>query len=92
MNKSKLKNLDKNKYGLGNGDLYINENLCPALQFLSFKIRQAKKDKKIAYYNIWKGKLSLKVDSEGELFVIHHIPDLIDLGLAEEKDRSDFTF
>ena len=90
INKSKLKTIDKTKYGLGYVDLYINENLCPALQFLAYKVRLARKAQKIAYYNIWKGKLSLKLEPYGEIVKVGHMQDLIELGLAEEKDRADF--
>ena len=90
-NKAKLKNVDKAKYGLAQGkNLYINENLCPPMQFLSYKIREAKKAKKIETFNIWKGKLSIKIGPNDRDIPIRHIQDLIDINLASEDDREGF--
>ena len=83
-NKKKLKNVDKEKYGLS-GEVYINESLCKPMQFLAYKVRSALRQKKISSYNLWKGKLSLKIDDRD--FKICHIDDLIDLNLAEDEDR-----
>ena len=86
-NRNKLKNIDKAKHGLTD-NIYVNESLCRPLQFLLFKVRTAFKAKKITSYNIWKGKLSLKIDEQQ--FFISHIDDLIDIGLADEDDRLSF--
>ena len=86
-NKKKLKDINKQKYGLKDG-LYINENLCRPLQFLAWKIRMAYKSKKVKSFNVWRGKLSVTIDDEP--IPVYHIQDLIDLGLAEEEDIGKF--
>ena len=91
-NKAQLKNVDKLKYGVEGKNLYINENLCPPMQFLHYKIRQAKKAKKIESFNVWKGKLTLKISQNEDDIPIRHIQDLIDIELAEEEDREGFIF
>ena len=60
------------------------------MQFLAYKVRQAKKAKKIESYNLWKGKLTLKFEKKDKDTVIGHIQDLIDIGLANEDDRDEF--
>ena len=86
-NKMKLKDIDRAKYGLDNNtSLFINESLCPPMQFLAYKVRQAKRGNKIVSYNLWKGKLSLKLVKDGPDTKIQHIQDLIDIGLATEED------
>ena len=88
-NRSKLKGLKKEKYNIPKQtNIYINESLCRPLQYLSFKIREAHKGKKIESYNIWKGKLSVKMN--GIDYPISHIQDLIDIGLAKEEDKLEF--
>ena len=90
-NKAKLKDLKLEKYGLGkNVRLFINESLCLPLQFLAYKVRQAYKHKVIQSYNIWKGRISLKLVKDGENIFITHIQDLIDINLATEEDRNEF--
>ena len=71
-----------------NDALYINENLCRPLQFLTYKIRGALKDKKIQKYNVCKGNVTVTIS--GKVYKIFHIQDLINLGLAEEEDRVKF--
>ena len=83
-NKNKLKNIDKEKHGLS-GAVYINESLCKPMQFLAYKVRTALRQKKIASYNLWKGKLSVKIENRD--YHISHIDDLIDLNLAEDEDK-----
>ena len=53
-NRKKLKNLDTSKHGLNNdAKVFINESLtCRPLKFLHYKVRQAFKNKKIAYFNL----------------------------------------
>ena len=58
------------------------------MQFLHYKVRTAFKQKKISSYNLWKGKLALKIDNVDH--IITHVNDLIDLNLAEEEDREAF--
>ena len=90
-NKSKLKDIDRAKYGFDNGvEIFINESLCPPMQFLAFKVRQAKRNNKIVSYNLWKGRLSLKLVKDGPDTKIQHIQDLVDIGLATEEDLSRF--
>ena len=90
-NRAKLKNIDRKKYNLEQDKkLYINESLCRPMQYLSYKVRCAYKAKKIVSFNMWKGKLTLKVDNEGEDISISHVQDLIDIGLACEDDKLSF--
>ena len=86
-NRRKLKDIDKSRYEIpiDSYGLFINESLCKPMQFLSYKVRSAYKSKDIESYNLWKGKLSLKLN--GSEHRISHIDDLIDLGLAVEEDR-----
>ena len=58
------------------------------MSFLAFKVRCAYKQDKVLSYNIWKGKLSLKIGEEK--YEITHIDDLIALNLADEDDRVSF--
>ena len=90
-NKSKLKNINREKYGVANDkNIYINENLCRPMQYLAYKVRQALRDRKIVSYNIWKGKLSVKLVLNGRDIVISHVQDLIDIHLACEEDKQYF--
>ena len=86
-NRKELAKLDREKYGLGNA-IYINENLCRQMQFLYYKVRLSYKAGKILSFNLWKGKLSLKLENRN--ISIEHIDDLIDLNLADENDRLSF--
>ena len=89
-NKKKLSSIDRRKYRLPpeNKGIFINESLCRPLQFLAYKVRVALKAKKIESYNLWKGKLSIKISNQN--YNISHIDDLIELNLAEEDDRLSF--
>ena len=58
------------------------------MQFLAYKVRAALKAKKIESYNLWKGKLSIKMANQN--YSISHIDDLIELNLADEDDRLSF--
>ena len=86
--KSKTKLLDKDLLGLGQNPIYINESLCRPMNYLMWKVRIASKSKKIDKYNLWKGKLTVTVN--GMDHDISHIDNLIELELAESKDRVDF--
>ena len=59
------------------------------MNFLCFLVRKAAKAKNIAEWNLWKGKLTVNVG--GGKIGIHHIDDLIGLGLATEDDRPNFV-
>ena len=83
----KQKELDKEEYGLDD-NIYINESLCRPMEFLAYKVRRAKKNGQIESYNIWKGRLSIKINDIKHS--ISHIDDLIILGLAEDDDRDSF--
>ena len=89
-NRRKLKDINKVTFNIPDASrgLFINESLCKPMSFLCFKVRSAMKAKTIESYNLWKGKLSLKVN--GEEHYISHVEDLIELGLAEEVDRLNF--
>ena len=88
-NKKKLKEVKKENYGLPKEDkIFINESLCRPFGFLAYVIRKALASKSIESYNIWKGKITLKV--HGVQHYISHIQDLIDLNLANEEDRINF--
>ena len=90
-NRAKLKNIDHEKYNLDqNNKLFINESLCRPMQFLSYKVRSAYKTKQIDSYNMWKGKLTLKMEKNGKNITISHVQDLIDIGLACEDDKQSF--
>ena len=65
--------------------VFINESLCRPMQFLAYKVRSALKAKNISSWNLWKGKLKIKLDNQTH--VISHIDDLIELNLATENDR-----
>ena len=73
-NKKKLKDVDKAKYAL-QGNVFINESLCKPMQFLAFKVRNAYREKKIASFNLWKGKLTCKIEEQD--FKIGHIDDFV---------------
>ena len=89
-NKKKLEKIDRKKYSLLPQDkgIFLNESLCRPMQFLAYKVRAALKAKKIDSYNLWKGKLSIKMANQN--YNISHIDDLIELNLAEEDDRLSF--
>ena len=90
-NRKKLMNLDNEKHGLNrDAKIFINENLCRPLKFLHCKVRQAYKNKKILYFNLWKGKRSVKLGANSEIINIQHINDLIDIDLAIDDDRVSF--
>ena len=85
--RKKVKDIDRVKYELLNGSrgIFINESLCKPMGFMFFKVRQAHKGKKIEAFNLWKGKLSLKLN--GNEHFISHIDDLIEFDSAEEDNR-----
>ena len=90
-NRGKLKTIDMTKCGLpANHKVYINESLCPPMQYLCFLARKAHKEKKISNYNLWRGRLSIQIEEDGDKIPIEHIQDLIDRGLAAEDSRSKF--
>ena len=87
-----LKDADMTKCGLPAGHkVYINENLCPPLQYLQYLVRHLKKDGKIHNFNLWKGRLTIQLEEDGDKIQIGHIDDLIDRGLASEDNRSKFV-
>ena len=88
-NRGKLKVLKKESFNLKK-NIYINESLCRPMQFLNYKVRCAFREKKIASYNFWKGKLSLKLKKDNKEITISHIDDLININLAVAEDRLDF--
>ena len=76
-NRKYLKNLDKTKYGLDeNTQIYFNESLCPKMNYLFYKVRCAWKDQKLNSYNLWKGRLTIKMEENDEQIVISYINDL----------------
>ena len=89
-NRKKLKTIDRTKFKLPaeSKGIFINESLCRPMQFLAYKVRKAYSAKKINSWNLWKGKLSLKINEKTS--VISHIDDLIVLNLATEEDRLSF--
>ena len=89
--RGKLKLIDTTKCGLpAKHRLYINESLCPPMQYLCYLARQALKEKKIHNYNLWKGRLTVQLEEDGENFIIDHIDDLIELELASDHQRQKF--
>ena len=90
-NRNKLKSLNKTTIGLPEGtQLYINESLCRPYQFLNYKIRQALKRKDIYSYNLWKGRLSIKLREADRAINITHINDLISNIILPRKRISNF--
>ena len=90
-NRGKLKSIDMKKCGLpAKHRLYINESLCRPLEYLHYITRCAFKLKKIFDFNLWKGRLTLQMEEGGENFIISHIEDLIEFGLASDEDRAKF--
>ena len=90
-NRKKLKDLDKTKVGLpSDSRIYINESLCPQLKYLHYKVRCAYNEKKIYAWNVWKGKLSLKLSQHDKIRYICHINELLELNLANQDDVNDF--
>ena len=89
--RGKLKDFDVAKHGF-NADtkLFINESLCPQMQYLCYLARTCKKQKTIDSYNLWKGRLTIKMGGTDTQIHIRHIEDLIDLGLATEDQREKF--
>lgn len=89
--RGKLRNFDPTLYDFPPGtQIYINENLCPPMQYLMFLVRNARKQKKIASYNLWKGKITIQFEKDGRKIEIGHIQDLINSNLADESDREKF--
>ena len=73
-NRKKLKGLDVTKLKIPEKNaLFINESICPALQYLHYLVRRAQKHRKIDSYNFWKGKLSIKMHKDGPSKAIGHI-------------------
>ena len=90
--RGKLKEADMTKCGLPAGHkVYINENLCPPLQYLQYLVRHLKKDGRIHDFNLWKGRLTIQLEEDGDKIQIGHIDDLIDRGFASEDSRSKFV-
>ena len=87
-----LKDLDMKKFGGFRGDekLFINESLCPPMQFLHYLVRTAHKNKNIHAFNLWKGRLTVQVAEDGLKVPIRHIDDLIALEIATEDCRDKF--
>ena len=90
-NRGKLKTIDMTKCGLpAEHKVYINESLCPPMQYLFFLARKAYKDKKISNFNLWRGRLTIQLEEDGDKIPIEHIEDLISRGLADEENRKKF--
>ena len=82
-----LKDMNMNKFGFSEQTrIYINESLCPMMSYMFYKVRQARKNKLIYSYNLWKGNLTIKLNEDGLPIPIAHIRDLIDVNLADESD------
>ena len=89
--RGKLKNLDVEKHNFQpNTKIYINESLCPPMQYLCYLTRLAKKNKTIDSYNLWKGRLTVRMGGTEENIAIRHIEDLIELDIAGENHREKF--
>ena len=89
--RAKLKDLNNEEHGFSaQTKIFINENLCPPMQYLAYLVRCALKSGKIAAYNLWKGKLSIQMTKEGSKIEIGHIQDLIDIDLANDSHREKF--
>ena len=71
--------------------LYINENLCPPLKFLHYKVRQLFKRKCIYSHNLWKEQLPIKMKENGDNISVSHINNLSDLGLVKEDELLEFA-
>ena len=78
-----IKNLDGvDKGGEPLPTMYVNESMCWAYKFFTYKIRKAWRDKLIFGFNFWKGKLTIKTAEHSRNKVISHVNDLIELNLA----------
>ena len=89
--RGKLKDFDAVKHGFkADTKLYINESLCPTMQYLCYLVRTCKTEKTIDSYNLWKGRLTIKMGGSETPIPIRHIEDLIELELAGEGHREKF--
>ena len=69
-------------------NIFLNKCAFPILCVMILSL--AYKAKNIASYNIWNGKLSLKIGKDDRDIYISHIDDLINIGLASDEDILEF--
>ena len=73
-NRKHLKNLPLQELGIpDNNKIFINESLCPQLKFLHYKVRHVLKSKTIFSFNLWKGKLTIKLHEHAQDIYIYAI-------------------
>ena len=63
-NRSKLKTVDKKKFGFQKGDIYLNESLCPYYRYLFGKCLALKKDGKIDSVWSYNGTVRVRLTDE----------------------------
>ena len=64
---------------------YINYSFCPEFRFLNYLVRQAKKAKKIHFYNVRHRVTHIQLVANGPFHVTHKV-DLVRHGISEVDD------
>ena len=75
--KASMVNRDKLREKDGTENVYINQSLCPEFAFLSFALRQAKRNKKIYGIRYKHGIPMAQLTANGDTIEISHEEDLI---------------
>ena len=56
------------------------------MNYLTYKLRNALKEKRIHSYNLWKGRLTVNLKADSRDLIIGHIQDIIDIGPADKNE------
>ena len=68
------------------GNIFLNESMCPQIKRLHYLCKKLKQISKIHYYTFFNGNLRVQVVAEGEKKFVSHITDLEKLtGLPREE-------
>ena len=86
VNRSEQK--DKNGYleRIGFKDtIFINENMSPDYKYLHYLCRRLLRDRQVHSYWIFNNQLKIKLKERGDVNIINHIDNLVEIGLLLDQ-------
>ena len=86
VNRSKLKGKNDHLEIIGFKDaLFINESMSPGYKYLHYLCCRLSRDRKIYSYWFFNNQLKLKLEERGDLNIIKHIDNFVDLDLLLDQ-------